>query len=200
MTISEPVRSVDTHELVPGDIYPHPAVGETYSLSHREVCSLFSDHIMYFCSALVILVLVFIAGVFFRKLMTSSAGRKRGTVSVIPDAKPEAQSKPEYFHLSICVEGPASTDDSVLSSLASRVVREAEDLYIPGVNRRDSTDDVFAWSVQTQFPSDRLFVTRIFPSTGWFERPDIIKSPVKCFCVCLQYTAETSPSTLHALV
>ncbi|MGA6513099.1 hypothetical protein ACPEF8_06860, partial [Klebsiella sp. K796] len=131
---------------------------------------------------------------------TSSAGRKRGTVSVIPDAKPEAQSKPEYFHLSICVEGPASTDDSVLSSLASRVVREAEDLYIPGVNRRDSTDDVFAWSVQTQFPSDRLFVTRIFPSTGWFERPDIIKSPVKCFCVCLQYTAETSPSTLHALV
>ena len=200
MTISEPVRSVDTHELVPGDIYPHPAVGETYSLSHREVCSLFSDHIMYFCSALVILVLVFIAGVFFRKLMTSSAGRKRGTVSVIPDAKPEAQSKPEYFHLSICVEGPASTDDSVLSSLASRVVREAEDLYIHGVNRRDSTDDVFAWSVQTQFPSDRLFVTRIFPSTGWFERPDIIKSPVKCFCVCLQYTAETSPSTLHALV
>ncbi|SVV46657.1 Uncharacterised protein [Klebsiella pneumoniae] len=192
MTISEPVRSVDTHELVPGDIYPHPAVGETYSLSHREVCSLFSDHIMYFCSALVILVLVFIAGVFFRKLMTSSAGRKRGTVSVIPDAKPEAQSKPEYFHLSICVEGPASTDDSVLSSLASRVVREAEDLYIPGVNRRDSTDDVFAWSVQTQFPSDRLFVTRIFPSTGWFERPDIIKSPVKCFCVCLQYTAETA--------
>ncbi|MCC4997228.1 hypothetical protein LMJ02_24800, partial [Klebsiella pneumoniae] len=154
MTISEPVRSVDTHELVPGDIYPHPVVGETYSLSHREVCSLFSDHIMYFCSALVILVLVFIAGVFFRKLMTSSAGRKRGTVSVIPDAKPEAQSKPEYFHLSICVEGPASTDDSVLSSLASRVVREAEDLYIPGVNRRDSTDDVFAWSVQTQFPSD----------------------------------------------
>ncbi|HBN2674444.1 TPA: hypothetical protein L2B15_005053 [Klebsiella oxytoca] len=200
MTISEPVRSVDTHELVPGDIYPHPAVGETYSLSHREVCSLFSDHIMYFCSALVILVLVFIAGVFFRKLMTSSAGRKRGTVSVIPDAKPEAQSKPEYFHLSICVEGPASTDDSVLSSLASRVVREAEDLYIPGVNRRDSTDDVFAWSVQTQFPSDRLFVTRIFPSTGWFERPDIIKSPVKCYCVCLQYTTETLPSTLYALV
>ena len=153
-----------------------------------------------FAPSLVILLLVFIAGVFFRKIMTSSVERKRNTASVISDAKPEVQSKPEYFHLSICVEGPASTDDSVLSSLASRVVREAEDLYIPGVNRRDSTDDVFAWSVQTQFPSDRLFVTRIFPSTGWFERPDIIKSPVKCFCVCLQYTAETSPSTLHALV
>ncbi|BBS24694.1 MULTISPECIES: hypothetical protein [Klebsiella pneumoniae complex] len=200
MTISVPVRSLDTHELMPGDIYPHPAAGGIYSLSHREVCSLFSDHIMYICSALVILLLVFIAGVFFRKIMTSSVERKRNTASVISDAKPEVQSKPEYFHLSICVEGPASTDDSVLSSLASRVVREAEDLYIPGVNRRDSTDDVFAWSVQTQFPSDRLFVTRIFPSTGWFERPDIIKSPVKCFCVCLQYTAETSPSTLHALV
>ncbi|HBT3225276.1 TPA: hypothetical protein N3026_005196 [Klebsiella pneumoniae] len=200
MTISEPVRSLDTHELMPGDIYPYPAAGGIYSLSHREVCSLFSDHIMYICSALVILLLVFIAGVFFRKIMTSSVERKRNTASVISDAKPEVQSKPEYFHLSICVEGPASTDDSVLSSLASRVVREAEDLYIPGVNRRDSTDDVFAWSVQTQFPSDRLFVTRIFPSTGWFERPDIIKSPVKCFCVCLQYTAETSPSTLHALV
>lgn len=200
MTISVPVRSLDTHELMPGDIYPHPAAGGIYSLSHREVCSLFSDHIMYICSALVILLLVFIAGVFFRKIMTSSVERKRNTASVISDAKPEVQSKPEYFHLSICVEGPASTDDSVLSSLASRVVREAEDLYIPGVNRRDSTDDVFAWSVQTQFPSNRLFVTRIFPSTGWFERPDIIKSPVKCFCVCLQYTAETSPSTLHALV
>lgn len=154
---------------------------------------------MYICSALVILLLVFIAGVFFQKLMTSSTGRKRDTASVIPDTKPEAQSKPEYFHLSICVEGPASTDDSALSSLASRVVREAENLYIPGVNRRDSADDVFARSVQTQFPSDRLFGTRIFPSTGWFERPDMIKPPVKCYCVCLQYTAETLPSTLHAL-
>ncbi|EOT7514669.1 hypothetical protein FD793_30140, partial [Klebsiella pneumoniae] len=58
----------------------------------------------------------------------------------------------------------------------------------------------FAWSVQTQFPSDRLFGTRIFPSTGWFERPDMIKHPVKCYCVCLQYTTETLPSTLYALV
>ncbi|MCM6296245.1 hypothetical protein M4C23_26445, partial [Klebsiella pneumoniae] len=90
MTISEPVRSLNTHELMPGGIYPHPAVGESYSLSHCEVCSLFSDHIMYICSALVILLLVFIAGVFFRKLMTSSTGRKRDTASVIPDTKPEA--------------------------------------------------------------------------------------------------------------
>ncbi|MDV0337142.1 hypothetical protein RVP81_28955, partial [Klebsiella grimontii] len=119
MTISEPVRSLDAHELMPGDIYPHPAAGGIDSLSHREVCSLFSDHIMYICSALVILLLVFIAGVFFRKLMTSSTGRKRDTASVIPNTKPEAQSKTEYFHLSICVEGPASTDDSALSSLAS---------------------------------------------------------------------------------
>ncbi|SWC82899.1 Uncharacterised protein [Klebsiella pneumoniae] len=80
MTISEPVRSLDTHELMPGDIYPHPAVGGIYSLSHREVCSLFSDHIMYICSALVILLLVFIAGVFFRKIMTSSVERKRNTI------------------------------------------------------------------------------------------------------------------------
>ena len=200
MAISEPVRSLDTHELMPGDIYPHPAVGETYSLSHREVCSLFSDHIMYICSALVILLLVFIAGVFFRKLMTSSAERKRNILSVIPDKKSEAQSKPEYFQLSICVEGPASTDDSVLSSLAARVVREAENLYIPGVNRRDSADEAFAWSVQTQFPSDKLCGTRLFPSAGWFERPDIIERPVKCLCVCLHYTAETSPATLYSLV
>ena len=153
-----------------------------------------------FVSVLVIILLAFIAGVFFRKLMTSSSGRKRDKAPGIPDAKPEAQSKPEYFHLSICVEGPASMDDSVLSSLASRVVREAENLYIPGVNRRDSADDVFAWSVQTQFPSDRLFGTRLFPGTGWIERPDIIEHPAKWLCVCLQYTAETSPSTLHALV
>ena len=43
MTISEPVRSLDAHELMPGDIYPHPAAGGIDSLSHREVCSLFSD-------------------------------------------------------------------------------------------------------------------------------------------------------------
>ena len=200
MTISVPVRSLDTHELMPGDIYPHPAAGGIYSLSHREVCSLFSDHIMYICSALVILLLVFIAGVFFQKLMTSSTGRKRDTASVIPDTKPEAQSKPEYFHLSICVEGPASTDDSALSSLASRVVREAENLYIPGVNRRDSSDGEFAWSVQTKFPSDKLCGSWLSPGTGWFERPDIIERPVKWLCVCLQYTAETSPSALHSLV
>ncbi|MEY7649045.1 hypothetical protein AB9D34_26270, partial [Klebsiella pneumoniae] len=47
MAISVPVRSLDTHELMPGDIYPHPAAGGIDSLSHREVCSLFSDHIMY---------------------------------------------------------------------------------------------------------------------------------------------------------
>nr|QTX14532.1 hypothetical protein [Klebsiella pneumoniae] len=63
--------------------------------------------------------------------MTSSTGRKRDTASVIPNTKPEAQSKTEYFHLSICVEGPASTDDSALSSLASRVVREAEKSVYP---------------------------------------------------------------------
>ena len=31
MAISEPVRS----KLMPGDIYPHPAVGEAYSLQPR---------------------------------------------------------------------------------------------------------------------------------------------------------------------
>ncbi len=150
MTISEPVRSLNTHELMLA-IFTHILQWGSYSLSHCEVCSLFSDHIMYICSALVILLLVFIAGVFFQKLMTSSTGRKRDTASVIPDTKPEAQSKPEYFHLSICVEGPASTDDSALSSLASRVVREAENLYIPGVNRRDSADDVFAGPCRLSF-------------------------------------------------
>ncbi|HBT5886534.1 TPA: hypothetical protein MCB68_005388, partial [Klebsiella pneumoniae] len=64
MTISVPVRSVDTHELIPGDFYPYRAEGDAYSLSSGEVSSLFSDHIMYFCSALVIILLVFIAGVF----------------------------------------------------------------------------------------------------------------------------------------
>ena len=31
MAISEPVRSLETHKLMPGDIYPHPAMGEAYS-------------------------------------------------------------------------------------------------------------------------------------------------------------------------
>lgn len=35
MAISEPVRSPETHKLMSGDIYPHPAVGEAYSLQPR---------------------------------------------------------------------------------------------------------------------------------------------------------------------
>ncbi len=27
MAISEPVMSLETHKLMPGDIYPHPAMG-----------------------------------------------------------------------------------------------------------------------------------------------------------------------------
>lgn len=37
MAISEPVRSLETHKLMPGDICPHPAMGEAYSLQPREV-------------------------------------------------------------------------------------------------------------------------------------------------------------------
>ena len=190
----------ETHELTSTDMYSPRIAYDVYASSKKD-SSLFSqDSVVLAGSGAVIIFIFLMIYVFLRNTRASSAERKRNILSVIPDKKSEAQSKPEYFHLSICVEGPASTDDSALSSLASRVVREAENLYIPGVNRRDSTDDVFAWSVQTQFPSDRLFGTRIFPSTGWFERPDMIKPPVKCYCVCLQYTAETLPSTLHALV
>ncbi len=35
MAISEPVSSLETHKLMPDDIYPHPAVGEAYSLQPR---------------------------------------------------------------------------------------------------------------------------------------------------------------------
>ncbi len=38
MAISEPVMSLETHKLMPGDIYPHPAMGGAYSLQLREVC------------------------------------------------------------------------------------------------------------------------------------------------------------------
>lgn len=38
MAISEPVMSLETHKLMPGDIYPHPAMVEAYSLQRREVC------------------------------------------------------------------------------------------------------------------------------------------------------------------
>lgn len=35
MAISESVRYFETYKLMPGDIYPHPAVGEAYSLQPR---------------------------------------------------------------------------------------------------------------------------------------------------------------------
>ena len=200
MATSESARSVDTHELMPSDFYPHPSEGGAYSSSQQSVPTFVDDYVVYFGGAFVIVFFVLIILFLSRKNTSLHTKSKRDALPVNPDKKPEGWSQPEYFQLSLCVEGPADADDSVFSSLASRVVREAENLYIPGVNRRDSADDVFAWSVQTQFPSDRLFGTRIFPSTGWFERPDMIKPPVKCYCVCLQYTAETLPSTLHALV
>ena len=40
MTISEPVRSLDTHELMHGDIYPHPAVGKLFPVTLRGLFSL----------------------------------------------------------------------------------------------------------------------------------------------------------------
>ena len=200
MATSESARSVDTHELMPSDFYPHPSEGGAYSSSQQSVPTFVDDYVVYFGGAFVIVFFVLIILFLSRKNTSLHTKSKRDALPVNPDKKPEGWSQPEYFQLSLCVEGPADADDSVFSSLASRVVREAENLYIPGVNRRDSADDVFAWSVQTQFPSDRLFGTRIFPSTGWFERPDMIKHPVKCYCVCLQYTTETLPSTLYALV
>lgn len=41
MTISVPVRSLDTHELMPGDIYPHPAAGgNLFPVTSRGLFSL----------------------------------------------------------------------------------------------------------------------------------------------------------------
>jgi hypothetical protein len=37
MAISEPVMTLETHKLMPGDIYSHPAMGEAF-LQPREVC------------------------------------------------------------------------------------------------------------------------------------------------------------------
>lgn len=190
----------ETHELTSTDMYSPRIAYDVYASSKKDSSLLSQDSVVLAGSGAVIIFIFLMIYVFLRNTRASSAERKRNILSVIPDKKSEAQSKPEYFQLSICVEGPASTDDSVLSSLAARVVREAENLYIPGVNRRDSADEAFAWSVQTQFPSDKLCGTRLFPSAGWFERPDIIERPVKCLCVCLQYTAETSPATLYSLV
>ena len=190
----------DTHELTSTDLYSPRVAYESYVSSKTDSSFFGYDVDLLAVSGAVIIFGLLLFYAFSRYSVSSHIKNKCSTLPAGPDKKPDVQSEPDYFHLTLCVEGPADADDSVLSSLASRVVREAENLYIPGINRRDSADDVFAWSVQTQFPSDRLFGTRIFPSTGWFERPDMIKHPVKCYCVCLQYTTETLPSTLYALV
>ena len=200
MATSESARSVDTHELMPSDFYPHPSEGGAYSSSQQSVPTFVDDYVVYFGGAFVIVFFVLIILFLSRKNTSLHTKSKRDALPVNPDKKPEGWSQPEYFQLSLCVEGPADADDSVFSSLASRVVREAENLYIPGVNRRDSSDGEFAWSVQTKFPSDKLCGSWLSPGTGWFERPDIIERPVKWLCVCLQYTAETSPATLYSLV
>ena len=190
----------ETHELTSTDLYSPRVAYESYVSSKTDPSFFSYDVDLLAVSGAVIIFGLLLFYAFSRYAVSSHIKNKCSTLPAGPDKKPDVQSEPDYFHLTLCVEGAADADDSVFSSLASRVVREAENLYIPGVNRRDSADDVFAWSVQTQFPSDRLFGTRIFPSTGWFERPDMIKPPVKCYCVCLQYTAETLPSTLYALV
>ncbi|MEQ5055692.1 hypothetical protein ABN154_28465 [Klebsiella michiganensis] len=200
MKASESVISVDSHEMATTDFYPRASEGGPYS-SQESVPTFPGDYALYFEAAAVIIFLFFMVCIFLRYTASSRAKLERNPLPAGPDIKPDVQGEPDYFHLTLCVEGPAGAENSVLSSLASRVVREAENLYIPGINRRDRSDGEFAWSVQTKFPAEKLSGgSRLFPETGWFERPDITERPVKWLCICLQYTAETSPSTLHALV
>lgn len=195
MSISELASSVDAREMKTTDFYPHPSESNAYSLSQNEAPAVnsFPDFPVFSGGALVITAIFFMVLIFRTK-------SKRDALPVIPDKKPETQSEPDYFHLTLCVEGPADAEDFVLSSLASRVIREAENLYIPGINRRDSSDGEFAWSVQTKFPSYKPWGHRLLPDSGWFERPDVIERPAKTLCVCLQYTTQTPSFTLHSLV
>lgn len=190
----------DTHELTSTDLYSPRVAYESYVSSKTDSSFFGYDVDLLAVSGAVIIFGLLLFYAFSRYAVSSHIKNKCSTLPAGPDKKPDVQSEPDYFHLTLCVEGAADADDSVLSSLASRVVREAENLYIPGINRRDSTDGEFAWSVQTKFPSDKLCGSRLFPETGWFESPNVIERPMKMLCVCLQYTAETSPATLYSLV
>ncbi|HIH5515542.1 MULTISPECIES: hypothetical protein [Klebsiella pneumoniae complex] len=191
----------DTHELTSTDLYSPRVAYESYVSSKTDSSFFGYDVDLLAVSGAVIIFGLLLFYAFSRYSVSSHIKNKCSTLPAGPDKKPDVQSEPDYFHLTLCVEGPADADDSVLSSLASRVVREAENLYIPGINRRDSTDGEFAWSVQTKFPSDTLSSgSRIFPESGWFERPNVIERPVKMLCICLQYTTQTPSSTLHSLV
>ena len=190
----------DTHELTSTDLYSPRVAYESYVSSKTDSSFFGYDVDLLAVSGAVIIFGLLLFYAFSRYSVSSHIKNKCSTLPAGPDKKPDVQSEPDYFHLTLCVEGAADADDSVLSSLASRVVREAENLYIPGINRRDSTDGEFAWSVQTKFPSDKLCGSRLFPETGWFESPNVIERPMKMLCVCLQYTAETSPATLYSLV
>ena len=190
----------ETHELTSTDLYSPRVAYESYVSSKTDSSFFGYDVDLLAVSGAVIIFGLLLFYAFSRYSVSSHIKNKCSTLPAGPDKKPDVQSEPDYFHLTLCVEGAADADDSVLSSLASRVVREAENLYIPGINRRDSTDGEFAWSVQTKFPSDKLCGSRLFPETGWFESPNVIERPMKMLCVCLQYTAETSPATLYSLV
>lgn len=190
----------ETHELTSTDLYSPRVAYESYVSSKTDSSFFGYDVDLLAVSGAVIIFGLLLFYAFSRYAVSSHIKNKCSTLPAGPDKKPDVQSEPDYFHLTLCVEGAADADDSVLSSLASRVVREAENLYIPGINRRDSTDGEFAWSVQTKFPSDKLCGSRLFPETGWFESPNVIERPMKMLCVCLQYTAETSPATLYSLV
>ena len=190
----------ETHELTSTDLYSPRVAYESYVSSKTDPSFFSYDVDLLAVSGAVIIFGLLLFYAFSRYAVSSHIKNKCSTLPAGPDKKPDVQSEPDYFHLTLCVEGAADADDSVLSSLASRVVCEAENLYIPGINRRDSTDGEFAWSVQTKFPSDKLCGSRLFPETGWFESPNVIERPMKMLCVCLQYTAETSPATLYSLV
>lgn len=69
MATSESARSVDTHELMPSDFYPHPSEGGAYSSSQQSVPTFVDDYVVYFGGAFVIVFFVLIILFLSRKIL-----------------------------------------------------------------------------------------------------------------------------------
>ena len=77
MATSESARSVDTHELMPSDFYPHPSEGGAYSSSQQSVPTFVDDYVVYFGGAFVIVFFVLIILFLSRKNTSLHTKSKR---------------------------------------------------------------------------------------------------------------------------
>lgn len=168
-----------------------------YEASQSNADSMPADLLIFVTVPLILFIFLLFCTQRFFSVVYCRRGRGAANAAV---SQRDERAEPEYHTLILCLEGTAGTDSAMLCDKAARLIRDADNLYIPGLNRRDGSAGDIAWSVHTAFPSEGLNRWQIYPQTGWYARPDIVHARRILLCITLCYTRDTPQTTLQALV